>query len=423
MQCSTTLWWMGHVNLSQTLLSAELKLPCGVTLKNRIAKSAMSENMGTPHYLPNPALDRLYDRWAKGGTGLLISGNVMIDRTALGEPGNVVFEKGVDETALRSWAKAGTQNKTQFWVQLNHPGRQSPKFLSPSPVSPSAIALKPPLNRMFHQPRALLENEIQDIITRFGVSAKIAKNCGFTGVQIHGAHGYLVSQFLSPLSNQRTDQWGGTLQNRMRFVSSVYQSIRQAVGSDFPVSIKLNSADFQRGGFSEEESIEVVQHLSECGMDLIEISGGTYEAPEMTGKTKKASTIEREAYFLDYCEKVRKYSKSPLMLTGGFRSSKGMNEALASGACDVIGLARSIAIDPDFSNHLLTGKEVKSPVTLLTTGSKKLDKLFPLEITWYGYQLRRMGNGKNPKPNLDTRYSILSSIWDLGCKSLRRTRG
>lgn len=378
--------------------------------------------MATINHSSNSQLVKLYERWAHGGAGLLITGNVMIDAHALGEPGNVVFEKNREDLHIKKWAAAGTMNNTQCWVQLNHPGKQSPNFLSSLPVAPSAISFAPPMNKFFNQPRALTEDEIINLIQRFGDAAKICKEAGFTGVQIHGAHGYLVSQFLSPLHNQRDDQWGGSLTNRMRFVVRIYQSIREAVGSQFPVSIKLNSADFQRGGFTEEESIEVAKTLSGLGMDLIEISGGTYEAPEMTGVRRKKSTESREAYFLDYCEKIRKTVKTPLMLTGGFRTLDGMNAALNSGACDMVGLARSLAVNPEFANQLLSGADIKSEIKTLSTGFKFLDKVVPLEITWYAQQLNRMGNGKNPDPNLNVGLSILNTLWTMGLKSLKRVR-
>ena len=405
-------------------LDNQLKLPCGAVIKNRIGKSAMSENMGTKDYNSNNYLNTLYERLAKGGAGLLITGNIMIDHTALGEPRTVVFEKGHSDANLIAWAKAGSQNQTHIWAQINHPGKQSPKFLSKEPVSPSAIEFKPPLNKLFNQPRALTEKEIYDIIDRFAYAAKISKENGFTGVQIHGAHGYLVSQFLSPRHNQRTDQWGGTIENRMRFVSQVYQAIRKEVGNNFPVGIKLNSADFQKGGFTQEESMAVVQHLSEQGMDLIEISGGTYEVPAMTGKRKdiKDSTKKREAYFLDYCVEVRKIVKTPLMLTGGFRTSEVMNDAIASGACDMIGLARSIAVNPEFPNELLTGKSVESSVKQLTTGFKFLDNIVPLEIVWYAEQLKMMGRGEDPQPNMSVLKAALGTILNIGMQGLKKVR-
>ncbi len=410
--------------MSTIKLTNELKLPCGAVIKNRIGKSAMSENLGTKEHLSTDALNTLYARWANGGSGLLITGNIMIDRTALGEPRNVVFEKGNPDLNLKEWAKAGTQNNTHLWTQINHPGKQTPKFLSANPVAPSAIGLKPPLNKLFNQPIALTEKEIYDLIERYAYAAKVSKESGFTGVQIHGAHGYLVSQFLSPLHNQRTDQWGGTIENRMRFVSHVYQAMRKEVGNEFPVSIKLNSADFQKGGFTKEESMTVVQRLSEQGMDLIEISGGTYEAPVMTGKGKtiKESTQKREAYFIDYCEEVRKIVKTPIMLTGGFRTSKIMNEALASGACDMIGLARSVAVNPNFPNDLLSEKNVESSVKQLTTGLKFLDNIVPLEIVWYSEQLKLMSKGKNPEPNMSVLKAALSTVLHIGMQGLKKVR-
>lgn len=410
-------------SLMKEALSKNLELPNGVILKNRFAKSAMSENMASPGHIANSKFARLYQRWAKGGSGLLISGNIMIDSNALGEPHNIVFEKGRANEEVRAWTKAGRENGTHLWAQLNHPGKQSPKFLSKEPVAPSAISLRAPLDKIFNTPRELTEEEILEIISRFAFAAKMAKDLGFSGVQIHGAHGYLVSQFLSSHHNQRTDRWGGSLENRMSFVISVYQAIREAVGEDFPIGIKLNSADFQKGGFTQDESMQVVVKLSELGMDLIEISGGNYESQEMMGRPKKDSTRAREAYFLDYCEKVRKLVKTPLMLTGGFRSLEGMNEALSSGACDIIGLGRSLVLNPEFPNELLSGKKVKSDVHFLTTGWKSLDKHFPLEITWYTQQIHRMGKGKDPKPNLSVKGSVISTLFSMGVQGLRRVRG
>jgi 2,4-dienoyl-CoA reductase-like NADH-dependent reductase (Old Yellow Enzyme family) len=410
--------------MTTNLLANQLTLPCGAIIKNRIGKSAMSENMGTRNRKSNESLNKLYDRWAKGGAGLLITGNVMIDNTALGEPRNVVFEKGHIDENLKLWTKAGTQNNTHLWTQINHPGKQSPKYLSKVPVSPSAVAFKAPLSAMFNQPRALTEAEIYDLIERYAYAAKVSKDNGFTGVQIHGAHGYLVSQFLSPRHNIRTDQWGGTIENRMRFVSEIYKAMRKEVGPQFPLSIKLNSADFQKGGFTKEESMTVVQYLSEQGMDLIEISGGTYEAPVMTGKllVVKDSTKKREAYFLDYCEEVRKVVKTPIMLTGGFRTADGMNEALATGSCDMIGLARSLAVNPEFANDLLNGKNVKSSVKPLTTGLKFLDNIVPLEIMWYTEQLKMIGRGENPQPNMSAMKCALGTIWNIGTQGFKKVR-
>lgn len=406
--------------MSKTL-SSPFTLTNGSILRNRIAKSAMSENMASKGHLGNDKFTTLYKRWNHGGAGLLITGNIMIDSQALGEPNNIVIEEGIDLTPLKSWATCATEKQTHCWVQLNHPGKQSPKFLSKRPVAPSAIPLGGALAASFNPPRELEESEIQNIISRFAFAASKVKELGFTGVQIHGAHGYLISQFLSPYHNRRKDQWGGSLENRMRFVVEIYKKMRKLVGPSFPIGIKLNSADFQKGGFTEEESMEVVSILSQLGIDLIEISGGNYESQVMMGN-KRTSTKVREAYFLEYCKKVRTLVDTPLMLTGGFRSQNAMQEALDSGACDIIGLGRSIVLNPDFPNQLMNGENIVSEVHPLTTGWKMLDKLFPLEITWYTNQIHRMGNGKNPRPNLSVKVSVLQTLISIGIGSLKRVR-
>ncbi len=244
------------------------RLSKGQTLKNRFFKSAMSEQLGDRQHNPTSGLARLYRTWAEGGLGLSVTGNVMIDRTALGEPKNVVLDEQSDLAAFRHWATEGQVNGCQVWMQLNHPGKQIPSYLTKEPVAPSSIALGGGLEYAFNKPRALTEAEILDIIQKFATGARLAKETGFAGVQIHGAHGYLVSQFLSPRHNQRTDQWGGTAENRRRFVLEVYRAIRDTVGADFPVGIKLNSADFMKGGFTEEESMDVVKALAEASLKM-----------------------------------------------------------------------------------------------------------------------------------------------------------
>jgi len=399
----------------EMLIQKSLTLPCGSILKNRIAKSAMSENMAHDH-APGKEFVKAYSRWARGGTGLIISGNVMIDSRHLGEENNVVIEKGRDNlNELKAWANTSDN----IWIQLNHPGKQTPKFLDKEPVAPSAIALKPPLNKLFNTPKELSEEQIQEIINRFSYAAQIVKECGFAGVQIHGAHGYLVSQFLSPRHNQRTDKWG---QDKMLFVTEVYKAIREKVGAQFPVGIKMNSADFSKGGFTLEESTKVAKALSELGMDLIEISGGSYEKAAMMGVPIKESTKKREAYFIEYAKEIKKVVTCPLMVTGGFRTGEFMNECLSLGEVDMIGMGRPLCLDPDLSNKLLKGQKVESLVRPLTSGIKALDKIFPLEIIWYTMQIHRMGKGLDPEPNAGVYKSIFKNALSMGLQSIKRVR-
>jgi 2,4-dienoyl-CoA reductase-like NADH-dependent reductase (Old Yellow Enzyme family) len=403
-------------------LKTPFTLKNGIQIKNRLFKSAMSEQLGQLDHNPTIGLANLYRTWAEGGIGLAMTGNIMVDRHALGEPKNVVLDEQSDLANFKKWAKAGTINGTHLWPQLNHPGKQIPNFMTKEPVAPSAIPLENGLEKGFNKPRALTESEILSIIQKFAIAARLSKKAGFTGVQIHGAHGYLVSQFLSPRHNQRTDQWGGSLENRMRFVLEVYRAIRAEVGTDFPIGIKLNSADFMKGGFSEEDSMEVVITLANAGIDLIEISGGTYESPTMVGHKVKASTLKREAYFLAYAEKVRKLVDTPLVVTGGFRSADAMKEALHSGATDFIGLARPLAVDPDLPNKLMSNDQYSIKLRNLTTGVKAVDKMAMLDITWYEFQLARMAKNKAPKENLSEWSTFIKTLMGAGSYAFRKRR-
>lgn len=397
----------------------------GQVIKNRLFKSAMSEQLGDKQHNPTSGLVTLYQRWAQGGIGLSMTGNIMVDRTALGEPKNVVLDEQSDLTVFKQWAQAGKQDGAHIWVQLNHPGKQIPNFLCAEPVAPSAISLAGGLQKGFNTPRELTETEIHDIINKFAFSAKLAKQVGFTGVQIHGAHGYLVSQFLSSRHNQRTDKWGGSLENRLRFVLELYLAIRQEVGPEFPVGIKLNSADFMKGGFTEEESMQVVQALSKHGIDLIEISGGTYENPSMMGandKSLKESTRKREAYFIDYMVKVRKLVSTPLVVTGGFRSGSAMNEALETSATDFIGIARTMAVDPDFPNKLIANPEHGMPLTTPTTGKPALDKSSMLGLIWYEHQMWRIAAGKRTDPKLSALGVVIKTFLSVGWHAFKTRR-
>lgn len=403
-------------------LSDSFTLKNGTVIKNRLFKSAMSEQLGTKDHNPSKGLATLYKTWAEGGLGLSITGNIMIDRTALGEPKNVVLDTQSDLEPFKKWAQAGSVNGSHIWPQLNHPGKQIPNFITDEPVAPSAIALENGLEKGFNKPRALTENEILDIVNKFATAAELSKKAGFTGVQIHGAHGYLVSQFLSPRHNQRDDQWGGSLENRMRFVLAVYHAIREKVGNDFPIGIKLNSADFMKGGFTEEDSMEVVKALANAGIDLIEISGGTYESPSMVGHKMKPTTQKREAYFLAYAEKVRSHIDTPLVVTGGFRSTDGMETALRSGATDFIGLARPLAVYPNLPNELMADASHQVELRPLTTGVRMVDKMAMLDITWYEFQLARMAKKKAPNPDMSEWGAFLKTLLGAGVYAFKKRR-
>ena len=371
--------------------------------KNRIIKGAMSEALANDAGQPNESHLKLYEAWAKGGLGCAITGNVMVDFRAKNEPGVVVVETERDLDKLKAWAEVGRRHGMVQLVQLSHPGRQCPKGLNRETVAPSAVSFSPALAVSFGTPRELSEEEILDIIQRFATSAAICEKAGFEGVQLHGAHGYLISQFLSPLTNKRQDQWGGSIANRSRFLLEIYKAVRAATSENFIISVKLNSADFQRGGITEEDVIYVFKAIDAAGIDLIEVSGGTYEAPAMAGAKadkRKASTVAREAYFLDFAEKIRKEVKCHIMVTGGFRTAVGMNAALESGACDFVGIARPFAVETDLGQKLVAGQDVRYAVEKIKTGIPMIDKMAIMEIIWYAAQFKQIAQGKQPNPKL-----------------------
>lgn len=401
--------------MAYPLLGQSLTLPCGHVLPNRFIKGAMTEQMSDAQNAPTDTLIRLYERWGRGGCGVLLTGNVMVDPRALEGPRNVAIENDRDLPQLCRWAEATQAHGSQLWMQISHPGRQTPRGVSSYVVAPSAVAIKGSMAPMFPKPRALTEPEILDIIERFARAAGIAKEAGFMGVQVHSAHGYLNSQFLSPRTNQRTDQWGGSLENRMRFLLSIVRRTRETVGAGYPICVKLNSADFMRGGFTEEDSMQVVKALEAAGIDLIEISGGTYEKPVMVGTEKtpevRASTRQREAFFLEYAEKVRQQSKVPLMLTGGMRSPKVMEAILASGAVDVIGIARPLALDPDFCRKAIAGEVERAPEAEISTGIRMFDDM--LQSVWHQEQFKLMAAGKEPNLHLNKWWALARGLANI----------
>lgn len=378
-------------------LAAPLVLPCGAVLPNRIAKAGMTEQLAHRDGRPSKRLITLYERWARGGAGLLITGNAVVDRRQPTEPYNVVVDDQSDVNALAAWACAAKSGGGRVWLQLNHPGRQVVRIVSRRPVAPSAVKLRYGVG-LFARPSELSHQDIVGLIARFADAAKIAEASGFDGVEVHAAHGYLISQFLSPLSNYRTDSWGGTPVNRRRFLIEVVRAIRGAVSPGFAVGVKLNSADFQRGGFTEEESMAVIEALNAEAVDLLQITGG---AVELWSDLYGTDARDREAYFADYARRVRSLARMPLMLTGGIRHPRTMRWLLDEGAVDVVGVARALAVLPDLPASALCGQDIDLAPWPPTSRIHALN--FALHSPWHGLQIRRMSEGRDPDPNIRLR--------------------
>lgn len=389
---------------------ASLDLPNGARLPNRLAKAAMEENMADKDHAPSAELIRLYRRWADGGAGLLITGNVMVDRHAMTGPGGVVLESAVNGARFELWSAAGRSQGAHVWMQINHPGRQMPMAMGQETLAPSAVAMEMgSFSKQFGMPRVMTATDIAEVKQRFVTTARLAEQFGFTGVQIHSAHGYLLSQFLSPITNKRSDEWGGNLENRARLLLDIVRDVRRAVSPGFAVSVKINSADFQRGGFSADEAAQVVAMLNPLGVDLIELSGGSYEVPAMHGQARAGRTLAREAYFLEFARDIAAVARMPVMVTGGIRRYPVVEQVLNSGIA-VAGMATALAIEPQLPHIWRTDTTVAPHLRPITWRNKVLASVGYMAMV--KYQLRRLVQGKRTQPDVAPALALAHQQWD-----------
>ena len=382
-----------------------LTLPNGQTISNRLCKAAMEENMAEAGQVPGQALVNLYQQWADGGVGLILTGNVMIAPDAMTGPGGVylgaeTLAQGDNKARFETWAKAGKSGGAKIYMQISHPGRQVYATQGTQPVSASAtkVKMEGPAEKMFTTARALTSDEIRGVIKRFADTAHAAELCGFDGVEVHAAHGYLLAQFLSPLTNLREDEWGGPLENRARLLLEVIREIRARVDPGFGVSVKLNSADFQRGGYDIGDAKQVVDWLNGEEVDFVELSGGSYESAAMMGMAddgRAQSTKDREMYFLDFAKDIGATANMPLMVTGGVTKRETAENALAEGDVEIIGIARAMGYNANLPNDWKAGKNLHVPLPVVTWKNDLFKGLANMAMT--KMNLYRMGDGHPPK--------------------------
>lgn len=385
-----------------------LALPNGTQITNRLAKAAMEENLADLNHAPSDELIRLYQAWAEGGVGLMITGNVMVDRRAMTGPGGVVLENAEHKARFEQWAKVARSHGAQVWMQINHPGRQMQAAMGQTTVAPSAVALDMgKFSKQFAVPKAMTEADIAEVKARFVTTAVLAEQSGFNGVQIHAAHGYLLSQFLSPITNKRDDQWGGSIENRARLLVDIVKDVRAAVGHTFSVAVKLNSADFQRGGFSQDEAKEVVAMLNPLGLDMIELSGGSYEAPAMQGDARDGRTLAREAYFLEFAKDIATAATMPIMVTGGVRRLPVVEQVLNSGI-HMVGIATALSLNPKLPREWQSGLASAPMLRTVTWKNKVLASLAYMAMV--KHQLRRVSKGKTPNANVHPFYAFVAQL-------------
>ena len=398
---------------SDSILYSPYTLPCGVTVRNRLVKAAMEENMSSLGNVPGESMYSLYRYWAHGNFGMIITGNVMVDRSSMTGPGGVALEKSNDLAPFQKWAKIIKSNGALAIMQINHPGRQVLKAMQGNAIAPSAVPLDMGKHsKLFAQPREMTCQDIHEVCKRFVETAKQAELAGFDGVEIHAAHGYLLTQFLSPLTNQRQDEWGGSIINRARLLINIVSQVRAVCAKDFIVMVKLNSADFQKNGFSFDDSCEVVNRLEALGVDVVELSGGSYEAPAMQGQTRDDTTLAREAYFLEFAKVLESKTDIPLMTTGGIKRAEVAERVIQQG-CALVGLASALAITPDLAKKWQQEWTYSGVIPHCTWKDKSLASLANMAMV--RRQLRRLGNNittlRDPSP-----------LWSLILDMLHRNK-
>ncbi|MET9258698.1 NADH:flavin oxidoreductase/NADH oxidase family protein [Amycolatopsis sp. NPDC004079] len=392
----------------------------GPALANRLVKAAMEENMAGSGQLPDERMRRLYRRWSEGGAGLLITGNVMVHAEAMTGPAGIVLDERSPLEPFRAWADAAKSGGARVWMQINHPGRQVMANLPGVAWGPSAIKVDlGKQSKRLAQPTAMTADHIGQTVARFAETARRAEEAGFDGVEIHAAHGYLLSQFLSPLVNTRTDEWGGSLDNRARLLLDIVRAVRDVVSPDFAVAVKLNSADFQRGGFDAADAGRVIEMLAPLGVDVVELSGGSYESPAMSGRSGDERTVAREAYFLTLAEELARTSPLPLMLTGGI-VRRSVAEQVLAGGIELAGMGTALAVDPDLPKKWLHGEDAAVELEPVTIKDKALASAAGMARV--RRQLRRLGAGRAPLLRTNPKLALLKETV-LQQRALRRYRG
>lgn len=384
------------------------------TATNRFLKAAMTERISSwdpvdteSRGIPSNQLINLYRRWGEGEIGTILTGNIMVDTINLEAPGNAIIPadaaySGERFERFQALASAAKAQGSLIVGQISHPGRQVNILLSPSPISASDVQIEKEIWGMrFGRPHAASHREIRELVAAFTHAAQFLYNAGFDGIQLHGAHGYLLAQFLSRATNKRTDQYGGSMHNRSRIVLEIARSIRQSVpaSTGFILGIKLNSVEFQEEGFSPDECRELCQILeTDAQFDFVELSGGTYE--DVAFEHKRDSTRRREAFFLEFADAVAPVlSQTKVFVTGGFRTVQAMEAALET--VDGVGMARSFCAEPFFASDTLAGRVKTGTIDI---GLSQYD--YGMTETVAGVQMRQISQDQAPidltqKANLD----------------------
>ncbi len=368
-------------------------------LKNRLAKSSMSDSLADGQGNPTAAQIRLYERWAEGGVALSFIGEVQGDPRFPEKPGNLVLGEYSDRDSLRQLTRRASTNDAHLWAQIGHAGALAHAPIS-EPKGPS------PLDIDGLRCEGLTLEEIRDLPGMYARTALLAKEVGFSGIHIHAGHGFLLSQFLSPLFNHRTDGYGGSIEARSRIVTEIISEVRGVVGPEFPLGIRINSTDQLQGGLTEADALEVVRMLDQTSLDLIDISGGTY----FPGAKASSEGASSGPYFVDFARRAREVTRIPVMLTGGIKKRGEAIDAVATGAADMVGLARAMALDPGLADAWLS-EAGGDP------GFPSFEGTVPGGVTaWYTMRLTAIGEDRENRFDMD----LASALREYEARDARR---
>jgi 2,4-dienoyl-CoA reductase-like NADH-dependent reductase (Old Yellow Enzyme family) len=336
----------------------------GMKMRNRTVRSATWEGMCEPDGRPTQKLIDCYENLARGGVGLIISGYTFVRADGKGLPGKMGIHTDDFESDFKNLTDAVHAAGGTIAIQLVHAGGQTTaQNAGRQPLAPSSIQA----DQFPEVPAELSRDDISDLVAAFGAGARRAKAWGFDAVQLHGAHGFLINQFLSPLTNRRTDEYGGSIENRSRFLLEVYQKVRQEVGENYPVLIKLNAADNMDGGLEIDDAIYVAKALEAAGIDAIEVSTGTPASGDKSPVREKINTPEKEAYNLGPALGIKKEVNCPVMVVGGFRSYEVLEKVLRDNDISYISMSRPFIREPGLVNRWRQGDH--KPATCVSCNS------------------------------------------------------
>ena len=333
-----------------------------LVLRNRLVRSATGESAAEPESgCPTPAMADFYRRLAAGGAGLVITGHTAVSPEGRCHARMTAFTSAAFIPAFRGLVQACHDGGAAVVCQLNHGGRQ----VNPSQAGIRALG---PSLEVFPEAKArpqqeLTDQDIERLVAAFARAAAWCREAGFDGVQIHSAHGYLASQFNSPLTNRRTDRWGGTPEKRRAFLLAVYQNLRLAVGPDYPILVKQNVGDFHPGGLDLEAAVALCRSLDQAGIAAIELSGGIAETIPVAFHAAEMKAGAELVFFEAECRRLRAAVRCPLILTGGIRSRATAERLLAEGVCDAIGLCRPLIREPDLPLRWQSGAATRARCT------------------------------------------------------------